>query len=272
MQYTYYGTCDNTNESIIENKPIEFNELVSYMEKTFKIDPPDCEIEPNDENLTKLIIDHNLVEAVKMIECNKNLKFNLYYNGMNMHDEYNSCKSVFRATCEFICSESGDDYKNIIKILQFLIPENIIVRECCGELPHDYLRYCMHSISEGNIHTARAIYIMFMNDVDNIGFLHDCYTYYGFYGLRNAYDIIIKSQSIIQPKRRNIPVLDIIGYLEEHTCVHGAYDLINWDYSICPKSYTKDKISKVLKIVESEGISRLSEIKKFFESINMEQT
>ena len=254
------------------DKPIEFNELVSYMEKTFEIEPLDREIEPNNENLTRLILEYKLVEAVKMIEHNKNLKFIMHLddNWGHLYEWHSCCGTTFMLICEHMCSESRDDYKNIIKILQFLIPENMIVHDYCGELTHNYVNYCMQSISRGNIHTARAIYIMFMTDVDNIKFLHDCYKYFGFNGLKNAYDIIIQSQNIIQSKRQNIPNINIFEFFEEHVDMYESYDFIKWDYSICPESYTKYKISRVLKIVESNGVAGLSIIKKFFESIDKE--
>ena len=75
-----------------------------------------------------------------------------------------------------------------------------------------------------------------------------------------------EKKDIVQVSRRNIPTLDIVGFVSN--CV--SFDIINWYYSINTKAYTKDKIAEVLRLVSIKASKQLPKFEKFFETINIE--
>lgn len=234
-----------------DNKPIELHELVSYMTKFENIKKES----PNDI-FTKLLINGNLHQAIKMIDNNKDLKYNmdLYYNC----DGSNTCNGYFNSLIRKICGASEQSYIDIIKIIQFLIPENITGKECC-ELKHDYDDYCTFSIYSKKLNIARAIYIMF--NVNSDCLLESFYPYDKLINLKDAYNIILETQDI---RRRNIPTLDIVDFVSNYV----SFDIIKWYYSINPEAYTKDKIAEVLRLVSIKSSKQLPKFEKFFETIN----
>ena len=141
-----------------------------------------------------------------MIDINKDLKLNR--DVMNRCDGCTStCNGYFNSLIQRICLDNN--FINVIKLLQFLIPENMISSldydpscgrcyEKCETLIHNYTDYCITCIECNYIHTARAIYIMF--EVDNT----KLYEYIKSNNRKKdiVYDIIIKSQNIIPLKRR----------------------------------------------------------------------
>ena len=253
MQYTYYSTCDNIDESIIEDKPIKLHELESYMTKF-----ENSKKESNNDIFTKLLINGELHRAVKMIDNNIDIKYNidLYYD---CHDGIGSCESAFNNMIKDICKNS--DYINVIKLLQFLEPKNMIGGSCCDKLTLDYHNYCWHCINSNYINTARAIYIMF--NVDSSKLLSKCCCKDNVKQVENAYNIITQSQDIIPLKRRNIPILDIVG-------MYDSYNIMKWYYDVNPMTYTKDEINKLLEKVKLKNHTQLFKFKKFFNSIVIE--
>ena len=196
----------------MENKinpmnPMNLDELNKYMtDNNFVyVEEKEEELLPNDK-FTQLILSYELDKAVKMIDTNKDLKLNR--DLMDRCDGCtDTCNGYFNSQISRICQ--SNNFINVIKLLQFLIPENMISSldydpscgrhyEKCETLIHNYTDYCYNCINGGYIHTARAIYIMF--EVDNTKLLK----YFDSNNkLKNiAYDIIIKSQDVIPLKRQ----------------------------------------------------------------------
>lgn len=162
--------------------------------------------EPINDQFTRLIENYELETAVKMIDNNKDLKFNRdIINGCDGCSY--TCNGYFESLMTRICV--NDDFINVVKLLQFLTPENMIggtdytydslCYEKCEKLIHDYTHYCKMCIYSGYINTARAIYIMF--DVDNFELIN-CFESNKLKEI--AFDIISQSQDIIPLKRRHI--------------------------------------------------------------------
>ena len=82
--------------------------------------------EPNNDNLTRLILSENIIEAVSIICNNKDLKFNR--DLMDCCDGNNTCNGYFGLFIERICSYNIY-YMIIHKLLQFLTPDNMISNE-----------------------------------------------------------------------------------------------------------------------------------------------
>jgi hypothetical protein len=206
-----------------------------------------------------------------MLSINKDLKFNKDLLKNKDNEECrggNMCNSYFEDLIKDICV-SADSYINVIKILQFLTPENIIYDDCycrneCEKLTRDYVEYCSHCIKEDKINVARAIYIMF--DINNMELMYHYNIKYNVETLKKAYSIIIESQNIIPLKRRNIPILDIIKFVKDGVRLN-CYDIIRWYYKINPNAYTKEKIDEVYNIVFNKDRWHLPCIKELFESI-----
>ena len=244
-----------------DSKPLELHELVSYMTKKGIIveDYPHNFVKVDDNDIfTNLIKDINIKEALKMLDNNKELKFNR--NLIDDCDGGNTCNGYFNSLIRNICCAGNQSYIDIIKIIQFLIPENINDEGCC-ELEHDYDDYCKFSIYSKKLNIARAIYIMF--NVDAYALLGSFYPYDKLINLKDAYNIILETQDIIPVGRRNIPTLDIVGFVSNYV----SFDIINWYYSINPEAYTKDKIAEVLRLVSIKASKQLPKFEKFFESI-----
>jgi hypothetical protein len=106
-----------------DNKQNEIDELVLYMKTKFS-----CieNKEPNNYNLTRLILSENIIEAVSIICNNKDLKFNR--DLMDCCDGNNTCNGYFGSFVKRICGY-GIDKKIMSKLLQFLTPENMISME-----------------------------------------------------------------------------------------------------------------------------------------------
>jgi hypothetical protein len=98
----------------------KLDELILYMKTKFS-----CE-ESNNDNLTKLILRENIIEAVYMICNNKDLKFNR--DLMDCCDGNNTCNGYFESFIRRICSYNIN-YMIISKLLHFLTPENMISNE-----------------------------------------------------------------------------------------------------------------------------------------------
>lgn len=215
-------------------------------------------------DFTKLIINKQIVESIAMLHTNKDLKFDrdLMKNcrGSNM------CGVYFEDLIKDICV-SANSYIDVIKILQFLVPENIIGSDCyeeCNKLTHNYVEYCSHCIIEDKINVARAIYIMF--NVDNMKLLRS--VFYLTKSVKIAYSIIIESQNFIPLERRNIPTLDIIEYVDKS--FYHCYDIIEWYYKKNPHSYTKEKIDEIYKLVLKKDRNQLRRFKSIIENLKKE--
>jgi len=249
-----------------DNKPIELQELTKYMTNNL-FEYNDNSYGDNND-FTELIINKQIDKALSMLSINKDLKFNRDLLKNNNNEEKccgdDMCSIYFENLINDICV-SANSYVDVIKILQFLTPENIIDTYCynkCKKLTHNYVEYCFHCIRNEKISVGRAIYIMF--DVDNMELL-DCFTR-DFNRFKIAYSIITESQNIIPLKRRNIPTLDIIDFVKGGVCLNG-YAIIKWYYKINPNAYTKEKIDKVYKLVSDNDNWQIVNIKQFFESI-----
>ena len=238
-----------------DTKPIELQELESYMTKY-----DNSKKESPNDIFTKLLINNKLHQAIKMIDNNKDLKYNmdLYYA---CDDGLGSCKNAFNTMIKDICMNS--DYMSVIKLLQFLEPKNIIGGICCdcNDLTHDYVNYCWNCVYYNYTNTARAIYIMF--DVDSSSFLGSCCYKNDVKNAKIAYEIIKESKDIIRLKRQNELTLYIYH-------LYDQYDIMEWYYSISPMSFTKDNVNELLQEVKSRNYRQLSKFEKFFESINIE--
>jgi len=239
------------------NKPLELQELVSYIKKSF-IDPKE-----DNDSFTKLIIDENITEALAMLDNNKELKFNR--DLLDACDSNGTCNTYFNTLIKTICIKVKS-YVDIIRLIQFLTPENMIGRDCydeCKELIHNYTDYFQVCIHNGYIIKARAIYIMF--DVDNTKLLLKYISHNRLKELKIAYSIITESQAVIPLNRQNIPILDIVEFVTNVFC----FDIIEWYYSVNPKAYTKDKIHEVLRIISIKYKDQLPKFEKFFETVNI---
>jgi hypothetical protein len=181
-------------------------ELEKYFTDNFGYVKVEKEEESINDQFTRLIVNYELETAVKMIDNNKDLKFNR--DIINECDGCSyTCNGYFKSLMTRICV--NDDFINVVKLLQFLTPENMIggtdytydslCYEKCEKLIHDYTHYCKMCIYSGYINTARAIYIMF--DVDNFELIN-CFESNKLKEI--AFDIISQSQDIIPLKRRHI--------------------------------------------------------------------
>jgi len=187
--------------------PMNLDELNKYMtDNNFvHVEEKEEELLPDDK-FTKLILSYELDKAVKMIDTNKDLKLNR--DLMDICDGCtDTCNGYFNSQISQICQ--NNNFINVIKLLQFLIPENMISSydydpscgrhyEKCETLIHNYTDYCYYCINGGYIHTARAIYIMF--EVNNTKLLE--YVKSNNRKKDIVYDIMMKSQNIIPLKRR----------------------------------------------------------------------
>jgi hypothetical protein len=209
-----------------------------------------------------------------MLHSNKDLKFDKDLLRNNNNEEGcrgdNMCSFYFEDLIKDICV-SAYSYVDVIKILQFLTPENIINTDSysccqneCKKLTHDYVVYCSHCIIEDKINVARAIYIIF--DVDNMKLLRS--VFYLTESVKIAYSIIIESQNIIPLERRNIPTLDIIEYVDKS--FYHCYDIIEWYYKKNPHSYTKEKIDEIYKLVLKKDRNQLRQFKSIIENLKKE--
>ena len=189
------------------NNTMNLEELNKYMiDNNFVYVEEKEELSANDK-FTYFLLNDDLDNAIKMIDSNKDLKLNR--DVMNRCDGCTStCNGYFNSLIQRICL--NNNFINVIKLLQFLIPENIISSldydpscgrcyEKCETLIHNYTDYCATCIKGGYIHTARAIYIMF--EVNNIK-LRSHFNSNKLIDI--AHDIITKSQDIIPLQRRNI--------------------------------------------------------------------
>ena len=153
MQYTYFGTCDDSIEfnsnSEQNNKPIELQELNKYMTDKFN-----CVIKKEDsinDKLTRLILEYKISEAVEMLSNIKDLKFNGDLLNCCYNMEYLNhigCDHEIKYVIGKIVLHNN--YMDVIKLLQFLIPENIIFKESCDN-PNDEeceCRHCTQKFSE----------------------------------------------------------------------------------------------------------------------------
>ena len=253
-----------------DNKPIDLQKLTEYMtNNSFEYNDKSY---GDDYEFTELIINKQIDRALLMLSHNKDLKFDKNLLRNNNNEEGcrgdNMCSIYFEDLINDICVTTYS-YVDVIKILQFLTPENIIYDDCicrneCKKLAHDYIEYCSYCIQKDKINVARAIYIMF--DIDNMELLYHHHIKHNVDTLKKAYSIIMESQNIIPLKRRNIPTLDIIEFVKNG--VHlNCYDIIRWYYKINPCAYTKEKIDEVYKSVLDKDRWQIDNIKQVFEQI-----
>ena len=272
MQYTYYGMPDNINDinnPNIENESIELQELYTYMTK---------KEESNNDKFTQLIVESRLAEAVDMISYVRDLKFNGELLDTCYNKEHILCMNEFNYVVRRICA--NNNYMDVIKLLQFLMPANIIFNgpndgsNECRKLIHDYNRYCAYCIYNNNLDTAKAIYVMF--EVDNLYVLLPPYYHYTGRELdifKTTYDMILQCQDIIPQSRRGVPKIDISRFVDTVYREKVLFDIIVWYYNVNPASYTEKRINatlkkaKQIKKIDSKQILRLEQ---FFESINKE--
>jgi hypothetical protein len=191
----------------MENNIMNLEGLNKYMiDNNFVyVEEKQEELSANDK-FTQLLLNDDLDNAIIMIDSNKDLKLNR--DVMNRCDGCTStCNGYFNSLIQRICL--NNNFINVIKLLQFLIPENIISSldydpsygicyQKCETLIHNYTDYCYYCINGGYIHTARAIYIMF--EVNNTKLLE--YVKSNNRKKDIVYDIMMKSQNIIPLKRR----------------------------------------------------------------------
>ena len=272
------------------NNPIKINELISYMNDKFGCTEKTIETYTSDK-FTQLLLDGMIREAMIMQYLYDNVKFDttkmLIQEEAKMKEffrdnaEYNdvgyyTCHNYFTSFVRNICIDA--DYIDLIKLIQFLTPKNMIGKhlscekctdsykyyESCSLLTHDYEDYCRSCIRNNRINNARAIYIMF--PVNNLKLLEHFYLYDNLDGLKITYDIITQTQDIIPLQRRGIPTLDIIQFVENNV----SFDIMEWYYNINPQSYTKDKMNEVLRLVKIKTYEKtLSKFEKFLKYVDI---
>lgn len=270
-----------------DNKPIKINELISYMNDKFGcID----ETYPSDK-FAQLLLDGMIREAITVLHIYNGVKFDTTKMLIQQEDimkeffrdnaEYNdkgyyTCHNYFISFVINICRIA--DHIDLVKLIQFLVPKNMIgehlsckkcvdsykYNESCGLLTHDYEDYCRWCIHDKNINNARAIYIMF--PVDNLKLLKYFYLNDNLDQLKIAYDIILQTQDIIPLCRRGIPTLDIVQFVESNV----SFDIMEWYHNINPQSYTTDKINEVLRLVKIKTYEQtLSKFEKFLKHVDI---
>jgi len=267
MQYTYFGVGDDIP--------------VPYMD--------------NNNIFTNLILEYKFVEAVEMINNIKDLKFNGDLLNCCYNMEYLNhigCDHEIKYVIGKIVLHNN--YVDVIKLLQFLIPENIIFKdscdnpnedcECrrcyrkfserCNKIVHNYSEYCALCIYHGYIDNARAIYITF--PVDNSYILVPPYYLYTGKELnifKTTYEMILQAQELIPLNRRGISNIDISLFVDIVYRKKILFDIIEWYYTINPISYTRGKMNKTLekaKELKKIDLKQIIRLEKFFESIKIE--
>jgi len=219
-----------------DDKPIEYDELKAYMASYER-----AEKEP-DVVFTELIVGRQLHQALLMLTKHKNLKYDVGH-GFTCDTSSSSytCKENFKDVVSSVCLNA--DYMNVVQLLRYLEPANIISSDCCDceEFKHDYAMYCWKCIYNGYYLTARAIYISF--DVDGNRLFNMCCSQYDVEDVRNAYDIIMGSYDIVKEERRKEPELNILDLYNKHS-------VARWYYELKPELFTEEIINELLQLVK----------------------
>ena len=113
----------------------------------------------SERDFTELIMAGNLVEAISLLEYG--VKFDRIILSNNCFIGNFVCNDWFNSAIKQIVN--SPDYKSVLKLLQYLTPDNIIGKcdECEEELKHDYSCYSAACIAGFNFNTAKAIELMF---------------------------------------------------------------------------------------------------------------
>ena len=130
---------------------MNFHEIVNYIEAN------PVKVKSNGE-FNKLIMDGKLLEAVSLLDYG--VKFDRAVLNDCIVGNF-VCNDWFNSPMKQIVN--SPDYKSVLKLLQYLTPDNIVGEcdECEEELKHDYSCYSAACIASFNFDTARAIELMF---------------------------------------------------------------------------------------------------------------
>ena len=113
----------------------------------------------SERDFTMLIMTGNLVEAVSLLEYG--VKFDRAILLRDWCVANYVCNDWFNTAMRQIVN--SPDYKSVLKLLQYITPNNIVGKcdECEEELKHDYSCYSAACIAGFNFDTAKAIELMF---------------------------------------------------------------------------------------------------------------